>query len=642
LLKNVNLNSKEDETSQDYIFRYRLDLESEKTPIFHHRLAELVRTVLESLLDVIVPLKVGEDVKVDGFRWLMDREQVYQLFSQTGSSSVSSASGFAKEEHSLSSKASGPNITFQSIANAAFYEPRIDLIKRLAESLLTLIEFGYEGEPVKVDSFRLQNLQDWLVASAGDPSEIFEYAGSHCSCDCIFCCNRGNPSSVATSSNLSRTPDEEFAEIKTRVKYFSPEARKALFPSLGCVYEVTTHPYFMDVLGLLREKTSKPFRITTSGCNLTPEVVARLAKLKPVYLYLSLNSTLPSRRRKLMRDSSPEVAINALPLLRQHAIPYAVVIVPWPVGTLNEMLDDLSSTVAYATEHEAHLVQVNLPGYSKHFSSVELFDLDQVWKEVIAKVRELREKYDCPIVAMPTLYEENTYHRRKNLPQVIGLVKNSPGYLGGLKRGDVIKQINGIPVRDRPQARDLLALVQRSGAKEASVKVQRGRQTFELNLNLARYSYPYSEDIDIYLGIIFTGTGLRMSYIETLKEVIEPRQAKQVLFLSSELIKPTFEQCLTESRLFMDGQLKIDIEVPKNNFFGGNIFMGDLLVVQDFIDYIKGYIIRKGRKPDLVVIPLSPFNLSGWGRDLTGRVYLDIERETGVPVELLPCATIYD
>ncbi|MDD4859053.1 MAG: hypothetical protein PHR56_02485, partial [Dehalococcoidales bacterium] len=76
-------------------------------------------------------------------------------------------------------------------------------------------------------------------------------------------------------------------------------------------------------------------------------------------------------------------------------------------------------------------------------------------------------------------------------------------------------------------------------------------------------------------------------------------------------------------------------------YFGGNIFMGDLLVVQDFIDAIAEYIERTGKRPDLVIIPSSPFNLSGWGRDLTGRVYLDIQRHAGVPVELLPCETIF-
>ena len=70
--------------------------------------------------------------------------------------------------------------------------------------------------------------------------------------------------------------------------------------------------------------------------------------------------------------------------------------------------------------------------------------------------------------------------------------------------------------------------------------------------------------------------------------------------------------------------------------------MGDLLVVQYFVDCVKDYMIENKCKPDLVIIPSSPFNLSGWGRDLTGRVYLDIERETGVPVQLLHCTTIYD
>jgi len=82
--------------------------------------------------------------------------------------------------------------------------------------------------------------------------------------------------------------------------------------------------------------------------------------------------------------------------------------------------------------------------------------------------------------------------------------------------------------------------------------------------------------------------------------------------------------------------------VPENRFFGGNIFMGDLLVVGDFIRCIEKHGAKEGGNPDLVVIPSSPFNLSQWGRDLTGRCYLDIERETGIPVALLPCDTIFD
>ena len=685
--------------SEDYVFRYKLDLESEKEKVYHHRPPEFVRQILESLLDIIVPLKAGRDVNIDGFRWIMDREGNYGIFPEHVLMSLpAEALGIAKSQQSNSNpiereqdvalKDGDKRHSFQNARNVAFYEPRIDFIRKLIQSILSLVKLEKEGQVVNVDGFRLKNPQDWLAPSSGDPSEVFDYAGSHCDCDCIFCCNKGNPSSMATASNSNRSAVEEFEEMKTRIKYFSPRAKSALFSSLGTVYEVTAHPYFLEVLRLLRRKSSQLLRITTNGRNLTPEAIAELAKLKPIYLYLSLNSSSPSRRRKLMKDSKPEIAINALPLLRQQGIPYATVIVPWPVETIDKMLEDLSSTVAYAAEHETHLIEVNLPGYSKYFPSTKLldldqqspchserekrpknlaqdrlseesgdpslalrvttkkssplFDLEQVWRAIISQVRELREKYDCPIVAMPTLYEENLYQSRKNLPQIMGLVKSSPAYLGGLKKGDIILRANNFSIRNRPQARDILHMLSQSEIKQVTIAVQRNSQIWETSLDLTNYFYPYSKEVDAHLGIIFRGTVLRMSYIEELKRILQVHQAKRVLFLSSALVKPTLEQCLSESHLFGDSQIKIDIEVPQNRFFGGNIFMGDLLVVQDFIDCVKEYIIKEGHKPDLVVIPSSPFNLSGWGRDFSGWVYLDIERGVGVPVELLPCATIYD
>ena len=70
--------------------------------------------------------------------------------------------------------------------------------------------------------------------------------------------------------------------------------------------------------------------------------------------------------------------------------------------------------------------------------------------------------------------------------------------------------------------------------------------------------------------------------------------------------------------------------------------MGDLMVVQDFIEAIKDFTDEEGICPDLVVIPSSPFHLSGWGRDLTGRVYKEIERLTEIPVALVECDPIFD
>ncbi len=529
--------------------------------------------------------------------------------------------------------------SFQDIRNASLYEPRIELIKKQLESLLSVVDLEKDGEVVEVDGFRLKNLKDWLSPSACDPTEIFGYAGSRCNCDCIFCCNKGNPPSLALG-NLKRPPDEEFEEMRTRLDYFFPRQNSCLFPGLGDIYEVIVHPHFLEVLRLLREKSSKVFRITTNGESLTPEIISQLERLKPVYLYLSLNSVSPSRRTRLMKGKNPQVAIESLPLLREAGIPYALVIVPWPADSICEMLDDLSNTVAYADHNDAHLVEVNLPGYSTYFSKEKLFDLEEVWVKVISIVRILRNSAICPIVVMPSMYEENLRKGRKNLPGIMGLVKNSPAARAGLKQGDQILKVGSIVVSSRPQARDLLSVLQHSEIGEASLTVEREGQSIELSVNLEDFCYPYFQEIDHHLGVIFMGTGLRLSYLESLRGVIDSHNAKHVLFLSSILVKPAFEQLLAESHLF--GNLRIDIGVPQNSFFGGNIFMGDLLVVQDFIDFIREYLKSGGERPDLIVIPSSPFSLGGWGRDLTGRVYLDIEREVGIPVELLECSTIFD
>ena len=598
----------------EYAFRYKLDRDDRH--LHRNALVESITSQLRNLLDVVILTQGDRELKVDGFKLLSDKASIYEI----GHSEAASPS--------------------QSLGSVALYEPRIELIKRQLESLLSVVELEADGAVARVKGFRLKNPSDWLVSSSGDPSEILEYAASRCNCDCIMCYNKGNPPSLALKSNKRRTIDE-FKEIETRLNYFSPSEGVSLFPSLGTSWEVTAHPHFMEILRSLREKTLKPLRITTNGKSLTTKMVDELADLKPLYLYLSLNSSSRQRRQRLMRDDKPQIAISAPKLLRDKGIPYAVVIVPWPVDSIGEMCDDLHKTIIYADDCGAHLVEVNLPGYSRWFSPQEMFNLDEVWKACVSTVRGLREETGCPIVAMPTMYEENLYEEHKNLPRIIGLVQNSPAARSGLRKGDIITAINNIPVRTRPQARDMLSMLQKGEYKQADLTVDREHQKLTVKINLGDLSYPFTKAFDKHVGITFMGTGLRPSYIERLKEMIDEHRAKDVLFLSSALVRPTFEQCLRESRLLDSADLKINIEVPQNSYFGGNIFMGDLLVVQDFIDCIKEHLLR-AHEPDLIVIPSSPFALGNWKRDLTGRVYLDIEREVGIPVRLLDCDIIYD
>lgn len=617
------------EFPQDYIFSYRL--QGERDRVERDRLLQMVSAQLESLLDLIVLTEDGREVKIDGFKLQSDRETVHDMFTRPTKETASSSPP--------SGSISSAGHDFQDTRNASLYEPRIAFIQKQLENLLSVADLEHNGEVVKVDGFRLKALADWLVNDV-HASDILEHLATRCGCDCVFCYNKGNPPSLALG-NLKRPAEAEFEEAMTRVRYYSSPANYGLFPTLGCGYEVLVHPHCLEVLKLLRKKSAEPIRITTSGVTLTPEVVDRLPGLGPLYLYLSLNSASPARRRRLMRDPKPEVAIGALPLLNKRNIPYAAVIVPWPVDSLDEMLSDLSETVAYASEHQAHLIQVNLPGYSRYFSESKLFDLDQVWTAIISRVRDLMARSMSPIVVMPALYEENSFESDLNQARVLGLVRNSPAAFSGLRPGDILLEVNGLPVRSRPQARDVLSLLQKSPGSKVSLAVLRDSTEVKLVMDVADGGYPYSRDFDRHLGIIFLGgAGFRTSYLEGLKVLIDRRRAKRVLFLSSRLVRPIFERELARSSLF--GDVTIDVQVPQDRFFGGNIFMGDLLVVQDFIDFIKEYLEANESRPDLIVIPSSPFSLGQWRRDLTGRSYLEIERAVKVPVELLECAPIYE
>ncbi len=601
------------EQPKGYVFRYPLEPHGTQC---REPVAEMVRATFAGLLDVVVPLCEGQEVRIDAFQFLGGSQTKHPLFSDDHSD------GASPERRNLS-----------------LYEPRLALLRRQLETMLSLVELESRGQPVAVDGFRLRDPSQWLSPSAGDPLEVYGYAAEACDCDCVFCYHKGNPPDIALPTRR-RPPSQAFQEMLTRLEHFNPRAQTALFPGLGTQWEALASPFSLPILRLLRERTGRPLRIYTNGEKLTPNSVEALADLKPVYIYLSLNSVSPERRRRLMGSRHPEVALGAPSLLRDAGIPYAAVVVPWPADGVEAMLDDLERTVSHAEAQQAHLIQVNLPGFSRFFSETPPFDTEEVWPALLEKVQHLRRSCSTPIVAMPTLYEESVLAGRKNMPWVVGLVPGSPAAMVGVHQGDLLIQVNGLPVRHRPQARDLLAVVAHSGATSARLTVERTGRPLDIILNVARWHYPYSPDTDHHLGIVTLGQGFRTSYLEDLRVLARSRSARRVLLLSSRLVKPLVEQGLEEMHGL--GDIDLTISIPENRYLGGNIILGDLLVVQDFIVHLKDYIAQGNQRPDLVVIPSSPFGLGAWGRDLTGRPYLDIEREVGVPVALLPCETIYE
>jgi uncharacterized Fe-S cluster-containing radical SAM superfamily protein len=567
---------------------------------------------LRELLDLLIPLKGDQHLMVDGYRLLNDRNTIQPLY--------------APQERG-SEVGSGP---------LDLYEPRIGYIQHLLESLLSLIDLEVDGETVKVDGFRLKNLNRWLTPGGG-ALDILAHAASTCNLSCRFCYNKNSPQTLRPGP---RDPEVEHQEIQERIRHYVPSAKLNIFPNMGSPAEALAHPHILDIMTELRKKTDELFRLSTNGSTLTLEMIKTLSKLKPIYLDISINSSSSSRREWLMGDPESHIALTSLQYLKAEGIPYTVVVVPWPFPSRDVMLKDLKETVDFARAFDPALIQVNLPGYAQIYTQKELFPHDEVWNELKSKTQELRNGTDCPLVIRPGLFEEYKEPNKVNDPVLIGVIKNSPTQFAGLLPGDRIIKVNGLPVKNRPQARSLLSILHESEMKQASLSIQRDGTRSDLELDLSKFDYPYTRESATHLGVVFASSGIPQDWLERLKQVIITRGAKEVLLLSSSLVRPALARLMSE-RGIAHG-VALHIRVPRNGYFGGNVYMGDLMVVEDFIEAVEAFIKEGGIRPDLVVIPSSPFHLSGWGRDLTGRVYLDIERHTKVPVALVECEPIFD
>ena len=412
-----------------------------------------------------------------------------------------------------------------------------------------------------------------------------------------------------------------------------------IFPDMKSPQEALIHPYISEILSGLRKKTDECFRISTNGSALTPETINMLAENRPVYLDISLNSSSPDRRAWLMGDKNPETVLNSFDLLEKAGIPYSVVIVPWPFPAKETMINDLKQTIEFTYSKNPTLIQISLPGYTKNISDKFWFSTEDVWSAIKINVQSLRSRTGSPIALRPGLYEEYADVDKLNQPVLLGSVRNSPISNAGILPGDYILKINGIPVKSRCQARSLLTVLHQSDLKKSSLTVIRNKKQLDIEFDLLNFGYPYAKESATHLGAVFASSGIPEIWIENLKQTIDEYNAENVLLLTSTLVKPLLEKLIAKNGWF--SSINLNLHTPENNYFNGNIFMGDLLTVEDFVFAVNKFMERNIR-PDLVVLPSSPFYLSGCGRDLTGRVYLDIERSLNIPVALVECDPIFD
>jgi MoaA/NifB/PqqE/SkfB family radical SAM enzyme len=541
---------------------------------------------------------------------------------------------------------------YESVDSIVITEPRIEAIRRELQALLEVVSLEADGRAIEIDGFRLRDPAMWADYPTS-LSDIFWHLSSVCNFNCDFCYEKGNPPDFPIQDVPRMASDEE---IETRLRHYDPERKTGIFTVRSSINEPFANRNALRFLRAMRERSpDELISFVTNGSYLTEDVVRGLSGLQPLFFNLSLYSTDPAIRRDVLRDLRGAQAVEAVERLKRHQIPFMTNLVMWP----SIPFQDMERTIHYMADNRATVVRVCLGGYSKYLPmDIEPFRADDYWPQVVREVERIRNRYEVPI-----LIEPNSYVRHDTEAWVDGVIRDSPAQRAGIRRGDCIVAVDGERITSRMQ---LLSRLRRSG-EGASYRPPgvtamlespfgepdefvgleiRSRDGHVRSVRLERYepsciaTYPYGAIAayrDFMYGLVLTDC-LRYSALLEARTIMARHGARKVLVLSSTMVEPMVRHMLDRTDAF--GGFEVALRVARNGYFGGTINIGDLLVVEDFIEAIRRHVAEECGEPDLVLIPASPFSSGPWGRDLTGRPWTDIERAAQTPVELIPCATL--
>ena len=571
--------------------------------------AALVRHQLENLLRVIELQAGGLPIHATAYR-----------FGRNGEASVRNSAA-----------------RYDSTLAYRHVEPRLGMIACLLQNLSRLGRFEGLDSPVDIDGFALRNLPFWARYPSTRLIDNFGELSTWCNCNCEFCFLHG-------SRMLSpKRPMLSMKEAATRARYYSAETQTGLPTPSAPPGEPLSNPHALELLRMARQAhPDHVLDITTNGDFLTASVARALAELKPLHVSLSLNSSNPLERRRSMGSQRADIGIRAVSLLREHEIQFTGSIVPSP----HAPHDDVADTMRYLDAHTPIQIRLLLPGFTKHAMPAATFETKPFWDSLLTVAQQMRDELQAPLLIQPGFY-----WNRNITANIDGTYPNSPAAREGLRIGDRIVSVNGQPVITRAEAGYYLETPPSCGEPwTTSVEVERGgrrwvvRLSNELGVDDDMYLYKprgYSSSYEVLarwgFGIQLMD-GFDLEPLRALKSLVERHpEARSVLIFTTPLVRELYLQALqlvgTSSQCALPPTVDVRVTVARQNFWGGNIVVGDLHVVQDYIDHLL-LLARFGYRPDLAIIPNS--FADSWGMDLLCRSYMEIERHTGVPVELLP------
>ena len=519
--------------------------------------------------------------------------------------------------------------------------PYIRYISNRLRALLQIVELEHDGSVVEFDGFRLRELSTWVRERQSKLLHNFGSLSGYCNVRCNFCYEMGNP--LPYDLTMLGVP-----EAATRARYFDAASGRGLIQfSERLDLEPFTNPHLLEILSVYRAHDPSGFiNLTTNGARLDEPMLAGLAALGPVHLIISINNSDPRGRREIMHDQRSAVAVQAIRRIRDYGIPYTGGIVAWP-----DLPDDeLRNTIHFLDENMARAIRVSLPSYSGYFSGDRiLFDTDAEWDRFFAIVEEEAERIETPITAAPYLPRGVPI-----LPRVSGVIRNSPAAGAGIRRGDLVVSVGGRQVTSRMHCKRLLVEMARHHGGVVTVELQRGSgllsRVLDDRLDSEADLYPYKpkgypspsamgDSSGSLLGL-FLNDDIDPENLLQVIDIAHKHEARTVLVMTSRLLEDVVITYFTQNPTIVEASRDLEISVisPRHGFWGGNIVVGDLYLCQDYIDCLQRFKAKLGRVPDLAVIPAT-FSPNNW-MDLAGTSYAEIEIQTGVPVELVPCSQI--
>ena len=422
---------------------------------------------------------------------------------------------------------------------------------------------------------------------------------SRCNFACLFCSHAGNPRGVLSY----RFPETDMDDVYSMVGQFNPGEKLVIGESATRLMEgePLLHPFFFDILNYIRQEyPGMLFQLTTNGSMLDMDCVEQLSLLSPVEVNISINTVDPVLRKQVLGDCRNN-AVNAPALLRKFSIPYhgSIVMLPEVTGW-----DDIEKTIACLDANGAITARLFLPGYSSY--SRNKYNVD--YSELLSRIDIWSEKYDIPMIHEPAGLTDLDC-------RISGIVRNSPAALSGLRRGDLITDINGLKPLCRKQA-FTMAL----SARNPRILAVRGNEDESVDTVVIKGQEEPS-------GIVFH-YDIDPSRFDRVLNKMRRSKCSNILIMTSKLAYGVICCYIEKHSGRLGKKQNITIISVENKYFGGSIACAGLLTVSDFLNAVQGEKLY-----DAVVIPAEPFDDNGV--DMVGASVDIIEEKLGISVYVL-------